>query len=110
MVRLQERVATGRSAVPIPFSARRGCPPATDTEGSNDQTPITPECPCRVLQYMDDTLILVRAETDSVLKLKELLDSFALATGLNINFHKCSGTDECGSISPAAVHLHPGVS
>jgi len=61
---------------------------------------------------MDDTLILVRAETDSVLKLKELLDSFALASR-NWAEHqlpqKHNGTDECGSISAAAVHHHTGV-
>ena len=41
-----------------------------------------------MLQYADDTLILVRAELSSVQRLKNVLDSFAAATGLKINFHK----------------------
>ena len=50
--------------------------------------PIEANMPCPVLQYADDTLILVSADVDSVTRLKHLLDSFAMATGLKINFHK----------------------
>jgi len=41
-----------------------------------------------VIQYADDTLIVLRAAEQDVLKLKQLLDQFADATGLQINFHK----------------------
>jgi mannosylglycoprotein endo-beta-mannosidase len=41
-----------------------------------------------VLQYADDTLIIVRATPTAAQNLKEILDNFALATGLSINFDK----------------------
>lgn len=44
--------------------------------------------PCPVLQYADDTLLLVRAEIVDIRHLKATLDSFALATGLKINYSK----------------------
>ena len=50
--------------------------------------PTSDELPCSVIQYADDTLIALRAEKQDVLKLRQLLDQFADATGLKINFHK----------------------
>jgi hypothetical protein len=41
-----------------------------------------------VLQYADDTLIIAKASSDASQHLKETLDSFALTTSLQINFHK----------------------
>ena len=41
-----------------------------------------------VLQYADDTLILVRAERQDVENLKVVLDQFAAATGQKINYDK----------------------
>jgi hypothetical protein len=41
-----------------------------------------------MLQYADDTLIILRAEPAAARRLKEVLDLFSLATGLQINFHK----------------------
>ena len=46
------------------------------------------DAPCPVLQYVDDTLILVRATTEDVINLRSVLDSFSEATGLKINYHK----------------------
>jgi hypothetical protein len=43
---------------------------------------------CPVLQYADDTLLLVRGELHDVQALKITLDLFAQATGLRINFTK----------------------
>ncbi|XP_072150095.1 uncharacterized protein [Setaria viridis] len=43
---------------------------------------------CAVIQYADDTLILVWTEEDQVQWLKQVLDSFAAATGLHINYHE----------------------
>jgi hypothetical protein len=43
---------------------------------------------CPVLQYADDTLLLVRAEVTDIRRLKKILDDFALASGLKINFNK----------------------
>ncbi|XP_066384911.1 uncharacterized protein [Miscanthus floridulus] len=48
--------------------------------------------PCPVLQYADDTIILVRAELGDARKLKDALDMFSNATGLTINFHKSTVT------------------
>ena len=50
--------------------------------------PIDPALPCPVLQYADDTLILTRGDTATMLVLREILDTFSAATGLTINFHK----------------------
>jgi hypothetical protein len=44
--------------------------------------------PCLVLQYTDDTLILVRANVSDIRRLKIALDNFASATGLKINYRK----------------------
>ncbi|WVZ49070.1 hypothetical protein U9M48_000451, partial [Paspalum notatum var. saurae] len=49
--------------------------------------PIVDEA-CLVLQYANDTLILARATVQDVQRLKEILDSFAAATGLQINYNK----------------------
>jgi hypothetical protein len=43
---------------------------------------------CLVLQYADDTLIVVRGEPEDVATLKIFLDHFAAATGLTINYNK----------------------
>ncbi|CAM0870529.1 unnamed protein product [Alopecurus aequalis] len=50
--------------------------------------PIDASLPPAVLQYADDTLILCRASVDAAARLKNILDSFAIATGLTINFRK----------------------
>ena len=43
---------------------------------------------CPVLQYADDTLLLVRAEITDVRRLRKILNDFASASGLKINFSK----------------------
>ena len=43
---------------------------------------------CPILQYADDTLILLRGDTSNVSRLKHLLDQFSAATGLLINYDK----------------------
>jgi hypothetical protein len=50
--------------------------------------PVIPDLPCPVLQYADDTLILIPGTMDAVLALRGVLDSFSNATVLAINFHK----------------------
>ena len=50
--------------------------------------PINDDCPCPVFQYADDTLIVVRGDPADVASLKQLLDLFAEATGLRINYNK----------------------
>ncbi|CAD6261915.1 unnamed protein product [Miscanthus lutarioriparius] len=50
------------------------------------------DSPCAVLQYADDTIVVVRAEAESAYHLKRALDSFAAATGLAINFSKSTVT------------------
>ena len=56
--------------------------------GGGVRHPASDELPCPVIQYADDTLIVLRAEKQDVLKLRQLLDQFADATGLKINFLK----------------------
>ena len=50
--------------------------------------PLDSSSSCPVLQYADDTLILLRGELGEVTQLKMLLDQFSAATGLRINYHK----------------------
>lgn len=57
------------------------------TDGSV-RHPLEDGRPCPVLQYADDTLLLLRAELSDVLRLRTLLSQFAAATDLHINFSK----------------------
>jgi hypothetical protein len=61
---------------------------------------------CPVLQYVDDTLIIVRAIPEHVANLKAVLDAFA-TTGLVINFHKSTfapiKTDEQSAFDMAST-------
>lgn len=66
--------------------------------------PIVHTLPCPVLQYANDTLILIKGDVSSVRCPKRLLDDFTLVTGLYINFQKSTfiplnidGTDANGS-------------
>ena len=50
-----------------------------------------PACPdFPVIQYADDTLVVLKANSRELLALKSLLQSFANSTGLNVNFKKSS--------------------
>ena len=44
--------------------------------------------PCAVLQYADDTLIVLQGNTTGVAALKNILDDFASFSGLHINYCK----------------------
>ncbi|KAJ1278509.1 hypothetical protein BS78_04G085000 [Paspalum vaginatum] len=50
--------------------------------------PLVPSLPCPILQYADDTLLIIPAVQEEVQALKNLLDLFSAATGLRINFQK----------------------
>lgn len=52
------------------------------------QHPVDASLPCPVLQYADDTLLLVRGDVSAIVALKQVLDMFSRATGLDINYHK----------------------
>lgn len=56
-------------------------------------------CP---VQYTDDTLLLVRGQLADVQALKDLLDQFADATGLQINYSKSTAVPI--HMEPEAVH------
>jgi hypothetical protein len=43
-----------------------------------------------VIQYADDTLVFMQADTSEVIIMKEILENYAKSTGLKINFHKSS--------------------
>jgi hypothetical protein len=43
-----------------------------------------------IVQYADDTLIILKADLSQILALKEVLHKFTLSTGLKINYHKSS--------------------
>lgn len=68
------------------------------------QHPLVPGMPCPILQYADDTLILIKGGVDVVSALKTVLDDFSHATGLTINYHKSTFVPL--HIDPdAAVHM-----
>lgn len=50
--------------------------------------PLDDDLPCPVVQYADDTLLILRADRGQLTLLRDILDSFSLATGLEINYHK----------------------
>ena len=50
--------------------------------------PIDGDRPCAVLQYADDTLIVMRGDIADVHELKNILQQFSEATGLRINYNK----------------------
>jgi hypothetical protein len=52
------------------------------------QHPILQNQPCPVLQYADDTLIIVKGGESQAKWLKEILTAFEVTTGLSINFLK----------------------
>jgi hypothetical protein len=41
-----------------------------------------------VVQYADDTLLILPADIDQVLALKEILHKFSVSTGLKVNYRK----------------------
>jgi hypothetical protein len=57
--------------------------------------PLVDDLPCPVIQYANDTLILVRATRSQVVLLKAVLDTFSVATGLTINYHKSTFVPIC---------------
>ncbi|WVZ78492.1 hypothetical protein U9M48_026195, partial [Paspalum notatum var. saurae] len=83
MVLLQARSATRGCSFALSVHSGGRCSP--HDEGV--RRPIT-DGPCPVLQYADDTLVIVRGDSSNVSRLEILLDSFADATGLTINYHK----------------------
>ena len=50
--------------------------------------PLCPALPLVLLQYADDTLIMVKATPSAAHNLKHVLWDFASAAGLNINYTK----------------------
>jgi hypothetical protein len=50
--------------------------------------PLADGVPCPVLQYADDTLIIMRADAGAARRLRLILQQFEQATGLRINYHK----------------------
>jgi retron-type reverse transcriptase len=50
-----------------------------------------PPCPdFPIIQYADDTLVVMQADARQLLCLKSILHSFAMSTGLKVNYHKSS--------------------
>jgi hypothetical protein len=50
--------------------------------------PLTSSLDFPVIQYADDTLLILRADEDQLLFLKDLLIEFGNATGLRVNYDK----------------------
>ncbi|CAN6352985.1 unnamed protein product [Urochloa humidicola] len=54
--------------------------------------PAAADVPCPVLQYADDTLILLKADCQDLQRLKATLEQFSEFTGLKINYSKSTVT------------------
>ena len=72
------------------------------------QIPITqPSNDFPIIQYADDTLMLMQADANQLAHLKVILDDFATSTGLKVNFSKSSmysiNVPEAIMVSLAAV-------
>jgi hypothetical protein len=69
--------------------------------------PIANGLPPMVLQYADDTLIILRTDNDAIARLKHILDDFASANGLVINFSKSTlvptSVDAAGVVEAVAA-------
>lgn len=50
--------------------------------------PQNSELPFRIVQYVDDTLLVLQGQSEQLIALKNILQLFALSTGLNINYQK----------------------
>jgi hypothetical protein len=59
-----------------------------DTSDVRLRHPLVDDLPCPVIQYADDTLLLLRADDAQLRRARCLLESFSRATGLAINFAK----------------------
>jgi hypothetical protein len=56
--------------------------------------------PCAVLQYADDTLVVLRGDISGAVALKNTLDSFASLMSLHINYSKSTLIH---------IHMNPGM-
>lgn len=56
--------------------------------GAQIRHPTEEGLPCAVLQYADDTLIVLQGDYQGVLALKSILDEFAALSGLHFNYTK----------------------
>jgi hypothetical protein len=65
--------------------------------------PLVNGLPCPIIQYAEDTMILVRATHSQVALLKAALDTFFAATGLTINYHKSTFVPICVPTDDAAA-------
>ena len=50
--------------------------------------PLGADGPFPILQYADDTMILLRGDTQQAAVIKQILDDFSNFSGLKINYHK----------------------
>jgi len=85
---MQTRVVTGGPHFPYLFLLVADVLQALINHDGSISHPLAPGRSCPIIQYADDTLLLIPAELGAVQTLKSLLDQFSAATGLKINYHK----------------------
>ncbi|CAD6337433.1 unnamed protein product [Miscanthus lutarioriparius] len=85
---MQTRAATGGPHFPYLSLLVADVLQALINHDGSISHPLAPERSCPILQYADDTLLLIPAELGAVQTLESLLDQFSAATGLKINYHK----------------------
>ena len=49
-----------------------------------------PTCDFPIVQYADDTILIMEADVNKLVHLKGILELFALSTGLSVNYNKSS--------------------
>jgi hypothetical protein len=52
--------------------------------------PIPVEADYPIIQYADDTIIVLPADLEQLIAFKRILDQYAAFTGLKVNYHKSS--------------------
>ena len=95
---MQERASAGGPLSPYLFLSFADFLPRLvycDTGEFRLLHPLVDDLPRPVIQYADDTLLVLRADRAQVRRLRELLDIFSRATGLCINFHKSTFVPIC---------------
>ena len=85
------RLTPRGSAIAVPLHSPSRYPPAPSTPSlfSGDlEHPLSPSLPCPILQYTDDTLIIIKGDLQQLIRLKDILEAFSSFSGLHINFDK----------------------
>jgi hypothetical protein len=84
---MQARLVPRRHSIALPLPPGCRCPTENTKCDGQVRHPLSDDN-FSILQYADDTLLLVCAEITDIRRLRRILHEFTNATGLKINFSK----------------------